>query len=98
MIGKLEPVVNLEDRREVVAWRWRKKYFSKRSPGSPYRHGGGWFTLSSDSGGSWLAWRDVPHRSEDGQTMYTEGSQPVTVAEYEKLDKMLAERMGGAGR
>lgn len=45
-----------------------------------------------------MAWRDVPHRSEDGQTVYTEGSQPVTTAEYEKLDKMLGERMGGAWR
>lgn len=98
MIGKLEPVVNIKDGREVVVWRWRKKYFSKRSPGAPYRHGGGWFTLSSDSGGSWMAWQDVAYKNEDGQITYSEGSQPVTVAEYEKLDKMLAERMGEAGR
>lgn len=96
MIGKLEPVVHLEDGQEVVAWRWRKKYFTKRSPGASYRHDGGWFTLSSDSGGSWIAWQDVARKSEDGQITYSEGSQPVTVAEYEKLDKMLAERMGGA--
>lgn len=77
----------------VALWSWRKKFFKRSDLRSPFLSNPSYIKLYETTAGAWLAWRAVP-RIEDGKVTFSEGSEPVSVYEDAKLDRMLARRQG----